>query len=76
MGRVSKYPEELRERAERMVAEVGPQYPSQWAAIHLAEGDSTPEALRCLKRRLARVVFNHLHTDHTNREKPCQLAAA
>ena len=28
-----------------------------------AEGMSTPEALRCLKRRLARVVFNHLNTD-------------
>jgi transposase len=28
-----------------------------------AEGMSTPEALRCLKRRLARVVFNHLTTD-------------
>jgi transposase len=25
---------------------------------------STPEALRCLKRRLARIVFNHLTTDH------------
>jgi transposase len=29
-----------------------------------AEGMSTMEALRCLKRRLARVVFNHLTTDH------------
>jgi transposase len=29
-----------------------------------AEGMSNPEALRCLKRRLARVVFNHLTTDH------------
>lgn len=29
-----------------------------------AEGMSTREALRCLKRRLARVVFNHLTTDH------------
>jgi transposase len=29
-----------------------------------AEGMSTPEALRCLKRRLARIVFNHLNTDH------------
>ncbi len=28
-----------------------------------AEGMSTPEALRCLKRRLARVVFTHLTTD-------------
>ena len=42
----------------------------------LAKGDSTPEALRCLKRRLARVVFNHLHTDHNNRQRPCQTAAA
>jgi hypothetical protein len=25
---------------------------------------STPEALRCLKRRLARIVFNTLKTDH------------
>lgn len=42
----------------------------------LAQGDSTPEALRCLKRRLARVVFGHLHTDHNNRQNPCQMAAA
>lgn len=27
------------------------------------EGMSTPEALRCLKRRLVRIVFNHLTTD-------------
>ena len=39
-------------------------------------GDSNPEALRCLKRRLARVVFGHLHTDHNNRSQPCQPAAA
>lgn len=32
----------------------------------LAEGDSKTEALRCLKRRLSRVVFGHLQTDeHT-----------
>ncbi len=42
----------------------------------LAQGDSTPEALRCLKRRLARTVFGRLHTDHQNRTKPCQQAAA
>jgi transposase len=39
-------------------------------------GDSTTEALRCLKRRLARVVFPHLHTDHHNRKQPCQQLAA
>jgi transposase len=32
----------------------------------LATGDSNPEALRCLKRRLARVVFNTLKTDTTS----------
>jgi len=42
----------------------------------LTTGDSTPEALRCLKRRLARVVYGHLHTDHQNRQNTCQLAAA
>jgi len=42
----------------------------------LAAGASNPEALRCLKRRLARVVFGHLHTDHQNRIQPCQPAAA
>jgi transposase len=42
----------------------------------LTHGDSTPEALRCLKRRLARVVFGHLHTDHQTRNQPCQTAAA
>jgi transposase len=42
----------------------------------LAAGDSTTEALRCLKRRLSRVVFGHLHTDHQNRIQSCQLAAA
>jgi len=30
-----------------------------------AQGMSTPEALRCLKRRLARIVFHHLTTDQT-----------
>ena len=42
----------------------------------LAAGDSSPEALRCLKRRLSRVVFGHLHKDHQNRIQPCQTAAA
>ncbi|MFA1706226.1 transposase, partial [Mycobacterium intracellulare] len=42
----------------------------------LAAGDSKPEALRCLKRRLARTVFSRLHTDHQNRTQPCQPAAA
>jgi transposase len=42
----------------------------------LQDGASTPEALRCLKRRLARVVFHRLNTDHQNRLQRCQPAAA
>ena len=34
----------------------------------LAEGDSTKEALRCLKRRLSRLVFTRLHTDEHTRQ--------
>jgi transposase len=54
MGRVNKYPDELRERAVRMVAEVRPQYPSQWAAICAVAGMlgiGTPETLRTWIRR-------------------------
>ena len=40
-----------------------------------AEGMSTPEALRCLKRRLVRVVFSHLTTDQTA-AAACFAAAA
>lgn len=41
-----------------------------------AEGMSTPEALRCLKRRLARTVFHHLTTDHQARTGTLLPAAA
>jgi len=54
MGRPSKYPDELRERAVRMVAEIRPQYPSQWAAITAVAGMlgvGTPETLRTWIRR-------------------------
>jgi len=40
-----------------------------------AEGKSTPEALRCLKRRLARIVFNHLTTDQTMAATALAVAA-
>ena len=40
-----------------------------------AEGMSNSEALRCLKRRLIRVVYGHLHTDQ-DAAKPRLLAAA
>ena len=54
MGRPSKYPLELRERAVRMVAEVRPGYDSQWAAITTVAGMlgiGTPETLRTWIRR-------------------------
>ena len=35
-----------------------------------AEGKSTTEALRCLKRRLARIVFNTLQTQPVDRRQP------
>ena len=42
----------------------------------LAAGDSKTEALRCLKRRLARAVFRHLHTDQASHARTCIPAAA
>lgn len=54
MARPSKYSDELRERAARMVAEVRPDYPSQWAAIVAVSsklGIGTPETLRTWIRR-------------------------
>lgn len=42
----------------------------------LAAGDSTTEALRCLKRKLARVVFHHLNNDqHNHASEPLAAAA-
>lgn len=54
MARASKYPEELRERAVRMVAEIAPQYGSHWAAICAVAGKlgvGTPETVRTWVRR-------------------------
>ncbi len=54
--------------------EIGPRIPSSMAvgaAIMVV-----PEAPRCLKRRLARVVFHHLTTDHHARADTCIPTAA
>lgn len=51
---VKPYPPELRERAVRMVAQVRPSYPSQWAAIVAVQeklGIGTAETLRHWVRR-------------------------
>ena len=49
MGRGASYPPELRERAVRMVAEVRPEYPSDWPAIRAVAaklGIGSAETLR------------------------------
>src|ERR1051326_5728548 len=53
MGRRSRYPQELRERAVRMVAEHRSEYPSEWAAITSIAGKlgMGPETLRIWVRR-------------------------
>jgi transposase len=42
----------------------------------LAAGNSSTEALRCLKRRLARIVYQRLHTDHRTHDQTTQATAA
>jgi transposase len=42
----------------------------------LEQGDSTYEALRCLKRRLARIVFHALEADQQPASSPAQLPLA
>jgi transposase len=54
MTRRSQYPQELRERAVRMVAEVTPDYESQWAAIRAVAqklGIGSAETVRKWVRR-------------------------
>ena len=54
MSRPSRYPAELRQRAVRMVAEVRPNYDSDWAAITAVAqklGIGTTETLRKWVRR-------------------------
>jgi transposase len=53
-GRFANYPPELRERAVRMVAEVRPDYPSDWPAICAVAqklGIGSAETLRKWVRR-------------------------
>ena len=53
MSRQTRYPQEVRERAVRMVFEHTPEYDSQWAAIKSIAGKfgMTPETLRLWVRR-------------------------
>ena len=53
MATTARYPQELRDRAVRMVQEHRQEYPSQWAAIGSIAGKlgMTPETLRIWLRR-------------------------
>ena len=54
MGRPSKYPQELRDRAVRMVAEVRSDHDSQWAAMETVAkllGVGSTETIRTWVRR-------------------------
>ena len=56
MGRKSKYPNEVRERAVRLVYDQRGQHESQWAAISAIAGKigCTPETLRLWVRQAER----------------------
>ena len=56
MGRKSKYPNEVRERAVRLVYDQQGQHESQWAAISAIAGKigCSPETLRLWVRRAER----------------------
>lgn len=53
MGRPTRYPQEIRERAMGMVAEHRGEYPSEWATVCSIAGKlgMTPETLRIWIRR-------------------------
>ncbi len=53
MGRPTRYPQEIRKRAVRMVIEQRKEYASEWAAVSSITGKfgMTPETLRQWLRR-------------------------
>ena len=54
MSRATRYPQEIRERAVRMVFERQPEHQSQWATIRSVAGKfgMSPETLRIWVRRV------------------------
>ncbi len=77
MGRPSNYPQELRERAVRMVFEHVHEHPSRWATIKsVAEKrDCTTEVLRCRGRQAERDEGQRpgLTTTERERLKPSKM---
>ena len=75
MGRKSKYPAEVRERAVRLVFEQQESHPSQWAAITsiAAKMGCTPEALRKWVRQVERDTGDRPGLTTSERERFKQL---
>jgi transposase len=75
VGRPSRYPQELRERAVRMVQEHREEYPSEWAAITSIAGKLGvgTEALRLWLRRAQIDDGQRLSLTSQERERLRQL---
>ncbi len=75
MGRKSKYPAEVRERAVRLVFEQQPEHESQWAAISsiAAKMGCTPETLRKWVRQAERDSGQRAGLTTSERERMKQL---
>jgi transposase len=75
MGRQSKYPAEVRERAVRLVFEQQPEHESQWAAILsiASKMGCTPETLRKWVRQVERDAGKRPGLTTSERERMKEL---
>lgn len=75
MGTTKRYPEELRERAVRMVSELQAEHGSQWAAINSVAGKigCTPESLRRWVRQSERDAGERPGLARSDRERLKEL---